>query len=453
DEQPQKSFGTQLFRLSPFLSFERLKVKLSVDMVRGLAFGDTDRVASGYRMLDIFDDRGGLGFSGLRLREAYFSYKTSFGLFKVGQQVSKWGMGILASSGRDRRDRFGEAWYGDYVARVLFATKPLGFMSAPGVIGENLYLALAADLVVEDENAILKDGDKAFQAIASLFYRHDQNFIGTYVVYRDQEDRDGDRLSVTAMDLYIKLCTRLQKGRPLDTVLGIEAEGAYLLGTTDKLEAVYAPDGLAIGSFGGVLRAWAFFKSIGLESSLEAGYASGDSDMYDSKGRVFTFDPDYNVGLILYDEVQKAVAARAIEDASDPSRLSTAPKGLDLSATSGSVTNTIYLFPGIELRPGRLDTFDLAYLAAWSAAPFISLYETFRTGAPANPYGAPAGDHFLGQEVDMSYMHVFELWEKTTATIRVQAGMFWPGGAFEDVQGKKPKVVSKMMASLYLDWR
>ncbi|NOZ87864.1 MAG: hypothetical protein GXP49_16700, partial [Deltaproteobacteria bacterium] len=30
DEQPQKSFGTQLFRLSPFLSFERLKVKLSV---------------------------------------------------------------------------------------------------------------------------------------------------------------------------------------------------------------------------------------------------------------------------------------------------------------------------------------------------------------------------------------------------------------------------------------
>ena len=93
-------------------------------------------------------------------RYLYLEYNSPIGLFRVGQQGSHWGMGILANDG-DHPTLFGDYQRGALVERVLFATTPMGK-------GTPLTIALAGDLVFEDNTADLdrRTTTARFQGVA-----------------------------------------------------------------------------------------------------------------------------------------------------------------------------------------------------------------------------------------------------------------------------------------------
>jgi len=61
----------------------------------------------------------------MTVRRLYGEAILPFGVFRVGRQAIIDGMGVFASDGDGRRNRFGVAGTGNYVDRILFATKPL----------------------------------------------------------------------------------------------------------------------------------------------------------------------------------------------------------------------------------------------------------------------------------------------------------------------------------------
>src|SRR5690606_18217530 len=124
------------------------------------------------------------GYPGLRLRQLYLEWLTPIGLIRVGQMAFSWGLGII-SNGGETQPVFGDARYGDLVRRLLFATKPAGEDSP-------FTVAVAADWVAWDLIADYeRRGDLAFQGVLAGIYEEDQNRVGAYVAYRNQENSLG----------------------------------------------------------------------------------------------------------------------------------------------------------------------------------------------------------------------------------------------------------------------
>ena len=90
---------------------------------------------------------------------------------------------------------------------------------------------------------------------------------------------------------------------------------------------------------------------------FEVGYASGDDNVVDEKFTGRAIHPDYNVGLLLYDEILSRVTAASFTDAA---------AGL---WSKGGVYNSRYIYPHLKYRP--TDNLEIigAYLLAWPDKP------------------------------------------------------------------------------------
>ncbi|MBE7481196.1 MAG: hypothetical protein HS104_14590 [Polyangiaceae bacterium] len=138
-------------RLTPRVSYrDNLTLIGQLDVPRGFFGGqETRHVEAAERP---YDDRQPLG---IEPRWLYLEYLSPIGLFRVGQQPSHWGMGILANDG-DHPTLFGDYYGGSIAERIAFATKPAG-KDSPFTV------AIAGDLVFKDATADLTDDDRAFQ--------------------------------------------------------------------------------------------------------------------------------------------------------------------------------------------------------------------------------------------------------------------------------------------------
>ncbi len=447
-----ETFGMQLFRVSPSIEWKEFKFKLSVDILRGQVWGDTNKWAAANERLDVFTDDPGADISSFRLRELFVSWKSRVGLLKVGLQASKWGLGLLSNNGERNHERFGESWFGDYYGRILFATKPAIPIFGKNFFSEHFLLILGGDMVVSDENAYIGDGDMAFQFIGALLFDSEPVKLGFYGAYRYQEDTDGDMLKVGVSDIYLRLSHRFFRSEWFDMIPSLEGEFALLRGTTTRLEATYAEDGLKVRSMGGVVKAAIEMPYLKYKLDLELGYASGDSDPYDDVAGTFFFDPDFNVGLILFDEILPAITANAVFNASSPSHVAIAAKGLDLLPTGGRVSNTWYVFPTLTLKPVDFGRFMIGVLWAWSDARLFDPYQSVRNGITTSPYGKVMPDRFMGSEIDISYTHWWRFGYGLRLELGVQAGMFFPGAAFESANGNTPQRASKLLGSVMFGW-
>ncbi|MEO8875907.1 MAG: hypothetical protein ABI461_09990, partial [Polyangiaceae bacterium] len=197
DSLGQNNFATHWLRLTPRLQIrENIQIVAQLDLVTGLVLGDQAHdVSSDQTPRDDYN-----GFSNVQPRYLYADLTTKIGVFRVGQQPSHWGMGILANDG-DHPSLFGDYRYGSISERVLYATKPLG-KESPFIV------VVAGDLVYRDPTATLTRGDQAFQGVLAALDDKGQNQIGLYGVYRDQRnDRSStsfasytDKITVGVLD-------------------------------------------------------------------------------------------------------------------------------------------------------------------------------------------------------------------------------------------------------------
>ncbi len=462
-----EKWGEHRLRLSPELSFRPFYLKVELDVVGGQILGDhEDFFPQGIR-LDRRNENGGLGFDGFLLREAYIQYASPWVAVRIGQMASEYGVGLLANAGREDDNRFGVRRYGDIVDRAMVMFTPFQGVWGPEHSLAPLTFMAAGDMVYRDENADFMDGDKAYMANAGLMYRHDKYQNNIIFTYRDQEDEDGDTLEVYALNLngknrFVLDTMEGEGGKEVPNLsLKFDYEAAWLFGKTDRLQQLGSKDGLDVQSFAAVGRLAFEMAKVGLEAEVEAGYASGDNDAYDNESHSFSFDPDYNVGLIFFDEMLPLITARSVEISGDPAHLQTPPKGLDLIPTQGKVTNTVYFFPQIRysLAPGVawMEKFKTMFgaLLLSTASPLAHSYYTFRNGGVAtNYFGRETDSSYLGTELLLSIQGDFWVWpEHVGLSLRAQGGAFLPGDALANLDGTTPDSVYKGLLTLGLMWR
>lgn len=465
----QNAFVHHWLRVTPRLQLrDTLEITAQLDLVTGVVVGDLAR-----------DTRADLtprdeynGFSNLQPRWLYATYRLPFGIVRIGQQPNHWGMGILANDG-DHPLLFGDYRYGAISERLLFATKPGGKDS-------DFYIALAGDLVFRDNNARLTRGEQAFQGVLAAFYEKGPNKLGLFSTFRHQKnDRTSgsslfsytDDIDAIAIDVHGRYGTAV--AGDANTFFVAETEAAYILGQTNLIRTQQqALEGskTQVRSFGGAVsfgflhRSWAqgFWNDKGgaqsakeasldylgtpsekgvaygdLVGQVELGYASGDADPYDGTQKRFVFDPNHRIGLLLFDELVRFQTARSATAATDP-LLTNAQRptpGVNLLPTNGGVAGAQYVNPTFIFRPRHWLDLKTGMVVAQATSDVVDPYRVATSGNYVNYRGGDPKRKDLGVELDGGVEARFPLRYGMKAQVGAQAGVLFPGGAFENADG------------------
>ncbi|HUT54485.1 MAG TPA: hypothetical protein VM658_13935 [bacterium] len=450
-ELSRKYWEESRLRLSPSLKVgDNLAFYGQADFFSGRLNGDYARLRYDYANWP-YDGRD--DYKDAEVRQLWMNWQSPAGILRVGQMSSQWGLGLLSNDGENRLNEFGDSYMGDLYQRVLFATKPLAIFNQSD-LADRLVLAVGYDVVWRDENAVYQDGDRGSQWVFSSFYDDpDHLFTGVYVALRNQEDDDGDKVKATAYDLYFNWKSRAEDNGPQ---LSLGFEGIILKGWTDRVILETSPKQLDLDAIGGVVRTGLTFPDSGFRLGFEAGYASGDANSYDQTNYALSFDPDYNVGIVLFQEVMSTLTAYQPEPLADPMKVNVPQKGIDQLPGDGAVTNAVYQNLIIAYSPpdgpAKGLTLKEGILHAAAAEDFMDPYQTFKNGGvPTNYKGAPAGKD-LGWELDTAVSYQYEIGSRLKLTLGLEHGYFMPGDAFNNRHGDPGEPIQKLQGRATASW-
>ena len=425
--------------------FDKVAVVMQIDVPRGMIVGNTTQEVQAAR-----DSFAQTQWYGVYPRYVYLEYASPIGVFRVGQQGSHWGMGILANDG-DHATLFGDHRRGSLVERVLYATTPLGK-------GTPFFIALGGDLVFQDATADLLGGDRAFQVIGAIGYRGTNAEIGAYGVgryqYKSGQSVDAytpfvESLTVGAGDVAGKFDVPIGN---LDAFAYGEIEVAAVFGSTSYIRGAWgstldptAPQANErIQTYGGA--ATLGVVKVASEGKLrfgramaeiELGYASGDANPVDGVSKRFTFDENHHVGLVLFDHVLRWKTARSATLAQDPAIVARAAPGLELLPSNGGVFGAQYVNPRFVVRPKHWIDLKGGVVIAQTTADFVDPYQFGALGNARNYDGGNPHAHDLGLELDAGTAFRFEVDPVATIQVGAEGGVLFPGGAFDNAVGQK----------------
>jgi hypothetical protein len=425
--------------------FDKLALVGQIDVPRGLIVGDTTQYVSASR-----DSYASTKWYEVHPRTLYLEYNSPIGVFRLGQQGSHWGMGILANDG-DHDTLFGDHRRGSLTERLLFATTPMGK-------GTPLFIAIAGDMVFRDATADLIGGDRAFQGVAAIGLRGQHAEIGVYGVGRHMERKGQATNALTPFTDQLTVGVIDVAGRFDVPVPGAGAfaygsmELATIFGSTSFVRSNYASNvdptaprqNERIRSFGGAATLGAV-RLAGegkdrwgqLVGEVELGYASGDADPYDGVTKRFTFDENHHVGLVLFDQVMRWKTARSATIAQDPAIVARAAPGLELLPSNGGVFGAQYVNPRVVVRPRRWVDLKGGVVVAQTTADFVDPFQAGALGSARNYDGGDPKKHDLGVELDLGAAFRAQVDPGSTIQAGFEAGVLFPGHAFDDAAGKK----------------
>jgi hypothetical protein len=418
DQEGPGRYMNQRLRIQPMINFEdRAKFIMMADVMDDAIWGDNQSIAStslfaGDPSLTQIDGQQGSSF---QIKRAWLETNLAVGTLKAGRQESHWGLGLLANSGNGFDDAFGENHGGATFDRVLFATKPLAVSKALFGIGSDIpfYMGYAFDRLVEDpltqyygyecEKGIgpeepeynvdcydesydvagngltnlehgytddsrldsSRNSDWAFdnaddvtEHVGLMIYKG-QNVpmfgslgdftLGAYGIYRGQEETES---TVYIWDVYTSI---------LFNKMYVEGEILNIRGTS---RAIVLPG--SINEQGDPLLKdvdiWAYVARLGYKASnltayFETGYAGGDDALADSDFTGRAIHADYNVGLLLYDQVLAIASANTLGESAEA------------LSSKGGVYNSRYINPIIRFSP--IENWEVigGYVHVWPDRP------------------------------------------------------------------------------------
>jgi hypothetical protein len=425
--------------------FDKVAVVAQIDVPRGMIAGDTTVDVDASR-----DSFAQAKWYEVHPRYLYLEYSSPVGVFRLGQQGSHWGMGLLANDG-DHDTLFGDHRRGSLVERLLYTVTPLGK-------GTPLFLAIGGDVVFQDATADLLSGDRAFQGFAAIGYKGEHAELGVYGVGRHQE-HDGqsvdqytpytDRLTVGVLDV----AGRFDVPIPGSSAFAYgQIEAAAIFGSTSFERGAYASlvDPTAARSddrilaYGGAAVLGAVHVSGtgkdrwgNVAGEVELGYASGDADPFDGRERRFTFDENHHVGLVLFDQVLRWKTARSATLAQDPAVVARAAPGVQFLPSNGAVFGAAYLNPRVVVRPRRWVDLKGGVVVAQTTADLVDPYQAAALGSYRNYDGGDPKKHDLGVELDVGAAFRVPLERYATIQAGVEGGVLFPGHAFDDAAGNR----------------
>lgn len=433
-------FSTGRIRWNPRLDFrKKLQLVGMVDLVNG-------RWAPSGSEDPIIDEIVARGQPPVRtelpiadFRELYLEARLSFGLLRVGQQAFTWGQGILANSG-NVNDRFGDMRFGDdspgsIYERILFATKPFKYRT--GRI-KDLAIGIGGDVVYRDSRVNIQDGDIAGQVLLVLRYEpetHPGNWVGGYMVYRNQHTADDGDVYGGDDDLQVGVADIAGQGTLWlrDNLQLIGAfESALVFGrTTVARDGDLTHEVLQGGAVG---RAYVGHHESWLVG-FDTGYASGDPNPDDRWINNFVFDAGHNVGLLMFRWVQGWRTARSEILATNGDLTGVPLNGTQFIPTDGGVTNAVYIHPKARYAFWeRLELWGGPLLAA-APVPISDPYTTrLDGGVPTNSVGGDGGKRFYGTELDIGLRGRFDI-RNFWLQAGLQGGLLLPGAATANAAG------------------
>ena len=444
----QRTWATEWLRVGGQLTLGKVaRAVVQLDLIPLWVFGD---VAQGVSAAgDAARDTQTTSFA--RLRYAYIDYTTPIGLLRVGQVGSHWGLGILANDG-DHARLFGDYRAGSLVERIAFATRP-GGKESPFVV------AISGDAVLQDQNAKWCEGDRAYQAVLAAYYEKNEQFLGFYGVRRwHKVQNDEGRLDVWVGDVAAR--TAVPVGETGNLFVYGAAELAAIFGKTDAIRSTPEFNEQKVRTYGGAMNIGIVrrakdargrtYGTIALQ--LDGGYASADADPYDGTIKRFTFDPNYQVGLVMFPFVMHFMTARAATNAMDPELVARSLPGTRFLPSKGGMFGAQYLNPTIVFRPHASFDLKLGLLVAIASGDVLDPYRTTLEGSNHNYRGGPARARDLGTELDFGFEWRIALSSLVTTQVGFQGGVMAPGHAFDDAKGNRMKAQSVMQLRLGLQF-
>ncbi|HVV88811.1 MAG TPA: hypothetical protein VHE35_37465 [Kofleriaceae bacterium] len=408
---------------------------------------------------------GGPVADSIQLKRAWVQFSVPVGLMRVGRMPSHWGMGLLANGGGtgwldpetpkgepQRRvldnyfdDDFGDNHFGSTADRILFITRPITIyktIAKKGKVENPLIVGYAYDKLSESPLLPYEGLERKFRPFGQQGFisRGASDDVNEHVALAIWNEPDWDKKSFQD-ELRLGLYGVLRLSREGSTQPSVLTDPNAVCGTfdgepykcQDTGSKVWILDlwwriryghlftegeGYQIGgkTFGGVpfptrnqlkeadINAgvarvgWLTNK---WDALLELGHASGDDVLEDEHFKQRAIHPDFNVGLILFEETLRELTARVY---GIPFFSNENPQGALGLMSNGGVINANYVFPRFKWRPTPVARTELVggFLAAWVDTLATNGVALFRACSGANGSCAPdeTDSKFLGWEVD-----------------------------------------------------
>ncbi len=333
-----------------------------------------------------------LTVDGIRPRRLAGGFDLPFARIDLGLQASSWGLGLIANDGTGD-PLFGRTDFGDRVVRLRVATRPVPEWT----------MVVAADVVAADDTADLMTGQFAAQGVlAAVWKPTDVVTAGAYGVYRHQIEHAFDPTGTQyvsragVVDLYARVGTHVGSW-----TLDIGTEAAQIAGETERARTYDSPAALGIVSGAAVARVRADDPKKRVGILMNGGYLSGDGLPDDATLNAFSADRDFDVGMVLFDEVQGAIDAAAYAQLIDPEYSGHPTDGAELIVSEGAVRGATWAQPAVIVSPTTWIQARLGVVFAWSTAPVSQAFTSFRNGGvPTNHLGVATSGYALGTELD-----------------------------------------------------
>ncbi len=362
-------------------------------------------------------------------RWLFVEYRAAGVALRGGQQPFHHGMGLVENDG-NHPSLFADYQGGDRLERLQLLYAPRA---------SKLALLAAVDLVFADERARLTDGDLALRGTLGLRYSEKYGTVGLLGIVRHQtKDHDGDGREFNTVDVD-------SAGSFRSTIAGAgallfgEYEAALRFGDESIGRALTGPvndDDISISAWGAALKVGTAFPSDSgahafgrVVAALEWGYASGDGEPHDDRVQGFAFDPNHKVGLVLFDEVLRWKSARS------SFLLGSAQSQAASVATAGSVSGATYVNPTVVYRPVRSLDLKGGVLLAQATDDVVDPASFSLSGNTTNCDGGPSSARDLGIELDGGIEWRAALNFDLNLELGAQAGVLFPGHAFDDASG------------------
>ena len=312
-------------RLQPgFLMSDKVAIYTQVDLLPYVRYGedpvDVVDPISGTTSPYVYSDavgaplteEGGVTSQNLRVTRAWGEVQTRYGQLRFGRMPVEWGTGMVFNAGNDVEDDFG-----DTSDRIQFTGK----VKKVYVMGafENRYEGLLAE--PDDYRAL----------VTAVYYKGERSGAGTYHTLRRRSLTD----DAGAESTYYNWIGDVWAGTNLGP-LKADLELAGSIGNGDLEDGI---NDLKSSSFGGVLAAdYAPGRLAGVNVLLTAGFATGDA-IDDGEQHTFAFDPDYDLGIMLFEESMPSFEPEVTNDANQGRTTEAARSG-------NTVSNALFLKVG-----------------------------------------------------------------------------------------------------------
>jgi len=376
------------------------------------------------------------------VRRLYGEAILPFGIVRIGRQAVIDGMGVFASDGDGRQNRFGIAQTGNYVDRILFATKPLEAFKPEAQRDKSttkgLIVGLAFDRVVQDDPQAFGDDVNQFggaiRYLAPTLGPLRDFYANVYLSHRWQVDLTD--VSGAGARFYARV--PLGGGN-----LAFGFDTAMNFGTTKEVTEAYQKitnDPIVDQTvLQGGARVTVRYDRPKWGAYLEGDYASGSDDPT-SRATLsqFTWSPDTNVGLLLFKQVLAFQTGRvAAAGTALLQRLGATTFPTQALDTQGALTNALVLFPQADFRPFKDVLIRPGVMFAWTAVPLVNPIASLQNHTSVilqdnevNYAGGKPG-HFYGAELDLRLEYRF----LDHFILDAEGAVLFPGDALQDQDG------------------